>query len=631
MTHMPDDEALPYIEAYRNKVLTAEHAVRLIKDGQHVFVGTACACPQTLVHALENLESPPSNVELVHFWTMGIVPHDADGKSIIKFRHKSFFVGADIKASVKQGLAEYAPLSISELPNLIELGRLPIDVALIQTSPPDQYGYVSLGISVDVVLAAVKKAKLVIAEINPNMPRTMGSSMLHIDKINQIVLVDTPLIEYQGTTVRYMDPEVSDETVGKIARYISGIIEDGSTMQIGLGRVPSAVLNHLEGRKNLGIHSGLITDSIIPLLEKGILNGSQKTDSVGRITTGFAIGTQKLYSLLDQNPLFNFLPMDEIGNPSVIAAQNKMVSITQAFSVDLTGQICSDQFSSEFIGGIAFQATFLNGAARSKGGKPIVCLTSTSGDNEMSRIQPLLREGDGVSIGRHDVHYVITEFGIAYLHGKSIRERALALIDIAHPKFKPWLFEEGKRLGYVPQDQILKNFGAYEIEEERSITLKNGKTILLRPAITTDAEEIQDLFHQLPSGDVYTRFFHGLRMLSSAEIQRLCNTNPDNEMAFVVIDGSRENDVVIGHACYFIDHSSNLAETAFIVHPEWQGTGLGTALQTRLKEHAMSKNLKGFTAEILTKNQKMIKLAQRCSENTSIEKEEDSIHITMLF
>jgi len=628
---MPEDEARPYLEVYRDKVVTAEHAAHLIQDGQHVFIGTACASPQTLVSALENLQSPPSDVELVHFWTMGIVPHDADGKSITKFRHKSFFVGADIKASVKQGLAEYVPLSISELPNLIELGRLPIDVTLIQTSPPDQYGYVSLGISVDVVLAAVKKAKLVIAEINPNMPRTMGSSMLHIDKINKIVPVDTPLIEYQGSTVRYMDPEVSDETVEKIARYISGIIEDGSTIQIGLGRVPSAVLNHLEGRKNLGIHSGLITDSIIPLLEKGIVNGSQKSDASGRITTGFAIGTQKLYQLLDQNPLFNFLPMDEIGNPATIASQNKMVSITQAFSVDLTGQICSDQYSSEFIGGLGFQATFLNSAARSKGGKPIVCLTSTSGDHEMSRIQPLLHEGDGVSIARHDVHYVITEFGIAYLHGKSIRERALALIDVAHPKFKPWLFEEGKRLGYIPQDQILKNLSAYAIEEERTITLKNGKTILLRPAVTTDAEEIQDLFHKLPSNDVYTRFFHDLRGLSSAENQRLCNTNSDNEMAFVAIEGARENDVIVGHACYFIDHSTNLAETAFIVHPEWQGTGLGTVMQTRLKEHAISKNIKGFTAEILSQNQKMIKLAQRCSENISIEKDEDGIHITMLF
>ena len=238
---------------------------------------------------------------------------------------------------------------------------------------------------------------------------------------------------------------------------------------------------------------------------------------------------------------------------------------------------------------------------------------------------------DGVSIARHDVHYVITEFGIAYLHGKSIRERALALIDVAHPKFKPWLFEEGKRLGYIPKDQILKNLRAYAIEEERTIILKNGKTILLRPAITTDAEEIQDLFHELPSNDVYTRFFHDLRGLSSAENQRLCNTNPDNEMAFIAIEGARENDVIVGHACYFIDHSTNLAETAFIVHPEWQGTGLGTVMQTRLKEHAISKNIKGFTAEILSQNQKMIKLAQRCSENISIEKDEDCIHITMLF
>jgi acyl-CoA hydrolase/RimJ/RimL family protein N-acetyltransferase len=618
------DALIPPLEPYRDKLTTAEQAVRRIKSGQHVFIGTACATPRELVKALEAIPYPPADVELVHFITTDAVPHDADGNAVTRYRHRSFFVGSDVRAAVRQGLAEYVPLSIAQLPTLIEIGRVPIDVALIQVSPPDEFGYVSLGVSVDVVLAAVTRAKYVVAEVNPNMPRSMGDSALHVSEIDKLVPVDTPIIEYSHTAAQ-------EETVERIARYIAGIIEDGSTLQIGLGRIPNEALKYLDDRKDIGIHSDVITDAIIPLLEKGILTGRQKSQQRGKIVASFALGTRRLYDLIDRNPLFSFQPIDVVCHPYTVAAQNKMVSVTQAFALDLTGQVCSDQFGGEFYSGVAAQGEFLRGAARSHGGKPIICLTSTTDDGETSRIRPLLLAGEGVTVSRTDVHYVITEYGIAYLFGKSIRERAIALIGVAHPKFRPWLLHEAQKLGYVPVDHALKNMQAYAVEDERTVGLKSGRSVMLRPSTAADAERVRSLFYHLPEEDVYTRFFRRVRGLSSSEVQRLCNLDSEHEMAFVAVHGSREDGEVVGHASYFVNPSTNLAETAFMVHPEWQGTGLGTAMQRRMMEHAADRGLRGFVAEILPENQKMIKLARACCDNVKVEKDEDAVHVTMLF
>jgi acyl-CoA hydrolase/RimJ/RimL family protein N-acetyltransferase len=618
-------EKLPLqLEPHRAKVTTAEQAVRQIKSGQHVFVGTACATPRELVRALEAIPYPPADVELMHFITTDAIPHDADGNAVTRYRHRSFFVGSDVRAAVRQGLAEYVPLSIAQLPTLIEIGRVPVDVALIQVSLPDEFGYVSLGVSVDVVHAAVARAKYVVAEVNPAMPRSMGDSTLHVSAIDKLVLVDVPVIEYVHTPAR-------EETVERIARYIAGIIDDGSTLQIGLGRIPNEALKYLDDRRDLGIHSDVITDAVIPLLEKGILTGRQKSQHRGKVVTSFALGTRRLYDLIDRNPLFYFQGAEVVCDPRVIAAQHKMVSVTQAFALDLTGQVCADQFGGEFYSGLAAQAEFLRGASQSPGGKPIICLTSTTDDGETSRIRPLLLAGEGATIARTDVHYVITEYGIAYLFGKSIRERAVALIGIAHPRFRPWLLEEAKRLGYVPNDQALKNLQAYAVEDERTISLKSNRSVLLRPSTAADAEGVRNLFYHLPEEDVYTRFFRRVRGLSSGEVQRLCNLDAENEMAFVAVHGSREDGEVVGHASYFVNPSTNLAETAFMVHPEWQGTGLGTAMQRRMMEHAIGRGLRGFVAEILPENQKMIKLARACCDNVKVEKDEDTVHVTMLF
>jgi len=613
----------PSLSAYADKVITAHEAAQKIRHGQRVFVGTACATPRSLVAALEALPKWPADVELLHFLTDHAVPHDDAGQAVTHFSHRTFFVGRDMVAAVRQGLAQYVPMSIARVPEMMAKGRIAVDVALIQVSSPDEFGYVSLGVSVDVVAAAVNHAKLVIAEVNPAMPRSMGDSALHVSRIDFLVPVDTPVIEYV-----HQAPEAA---MAQIARYVGTIIEDGATLQIGLGRVTNEALKHLVDRQDIGIHSDVITDAIIPLLERGVLTGKRKTQQPHKIVTSFAMGSRRLYDLIDRNPLFSFQPIEAVCDADVIAAQHKMVSVTQAFAIDLTGQVCADQFNGQFYGGLAAHGEFLRGAARSIGGKPIICLASTDDDLSVSRIRAVLRPGEGVTVARTDVHYVITEFGIAYLFGKSIAERAVALIAVAHPNFRASLFDEAKALGYLPPEQTLKNMRAYEVEQERTVVLKDQRSVLLRPASPVDGEAIRVLFHQLSDSDVYTRFFRKVRGLSNKEVQRLCNVNFEDEVAFVAATGPREAPLLVAQACYFVNPSTNLAETAFMVHPDWQGCGLASAMQQAMKTHAMARGVRGFVAEILSSNAHMIRLARSASSQVSTEKEDGTVYVTSLF
>jgi acyl-CoA hydrolase/GNAT superfamily N-acetyltransferase len=595
-----------------------------LRSGDQVFIGTACATPRTLVAALEALDPVPGDIQLLHFLTDQALPHDDQGRATTRFRHRSFFVGQDVRAAVHQGLADYVPISLARVPGLIAIGRIRVDVALVQVSLPDEQGQVSLGVSVDVALAAIARARVVIAEVNPAMPRTQGASSLPITAFHHLVPVHGPVIEYRH-------PPVSDPAVAQIARYIGSLIDDGSTLQIGLGRVTNEALKHLSDRHDLGIHSDVITEAILPLLERGILTGQRKTDQPGRIVTSFAMGTQALYALIDGNPVFSFQPIDVVCDPAVLARQHKLVSVTQAFAIDLTGQVCADQFKGDFYGGIAAQAEFLQAASRSPGGKAVICLVSTEDDGRGSRIRPQLLAGEGVTIARTDVHYVVTEYGVAYLFGKSIRERAIALIQIAHPDQRPALLAAAQQLGHVPADQRLRNLRAYAVHEERRLRLKNQAEVLLRPATAADGDGVRDLFHRLPPRDVYTRFFRKLQSLSNSDVQRLVNLDDDNEAALVAVTGSREQPLLVAHAMYVSDPGTGLAETAFIVHPDWQGLGLGSALQRRLAEHAQARGVRGFVADILASNDNMIRLALAAAGPAQRESLGGSVRITTLF
>jgi acyl-CoA hydrolase/RimJ/RimL family protein N-acetyltransferase len=603
------------------KLVSTERALAGIRAGSRIYIGTGCAAPRTLLAHLEAMEPGPADLEFVSFLTTSALPQVA-GSPRTRYRHRTFFVGSEVRGLAGSGQLDYVPVSLEEIPRLLTSGRLPIDVALLQVSSPDARDFVSLGVSVDLAPAILSVARTVIAEINPAMPRTHGESMVHLNRFDALVRVNLPVAEY-------LHPKIGD-VAERVARYIASIIEDGSTLQIGLGRVPNEALRHLRDRRDLGIHSDVITDGVVDLVEAGVVTGCCKTHYRDRIVASYCVGTRRLYDFVNDNPGVQLLPIDQVCHPEEVARQSRMVSITQAFAIDLTGQVCVDQFEGELYGGVSTQAGFIRGAARSPGGKPIICLSSTT-DDGASRIKPLLEAGDGVGIARSDVHYVITEYGIAYLFGKSIRERALALIEIAHPRWREMLLTCAKELGYVRSDQYLASQAAYPVHEERVVSLKNDQNVMIRPARAGDAGALQALFHRLSPDDVYTRFFRRVRSLTYRELQTLCNVNHETEVAFMAVRGPRENEEVIGSACYFLNPTTNLAEVAFMVSPEWQGAGLGTALQARLLEYAMSRGVRGFVADILPRNSSMLRLIARAPGIVTTSRDEDAVHVTVLF
>ena len=609
-----------FLKQFGPKLVSADEAVRVVKPGNRVYIGTACATPVSLVEALERRHPAPADVELFYFLTSGLAKVWSAAPS--HYGHRCFFVGTDVRDLVRDGRAEYVPISLTDVPQLVANGRLRADVALVQVSPPDEGGFVSLGVSVDVSMSVLSHAKVVVAEINPAMPRTHGDTHLHVDRITYAVAVETPLTEYVH--------EPADAVAERIARYVSEIIDDGSTLHVDLGRIPNETLRYLRHRRDLGIHSNVITEPILDLIESGVITGRRKSLHPDKIVASFCMGTNRLYKFLNDNALFEFHPIEYVADPAIVARNDKMVSLTQALAIDLTGQVCADQFHGEFYSGVSTQVDFHRGAARSAGGKPIVCLRSTTDDGAKSRIRPNLLEGEGVTLCRSDIHYVVTEFGMAYLFGKSVRERAISLISIAHPAFRDTLLAEAQRLRLVPAAHRLGSRHEYLVEEERTVTLRSGASVRLRPAGGGDVMAMQRLFHRMSSEDVYMRYFRRVSALTYDEAQRLCNVDFEHDVAFVAVQGPRENEEIVGIAGYFLNPSTNLAEIAFVVDPAHQRSGLGAALQDRLKEFARARNVRGFVAEILQVNEGMMGLAKRLG-NVDIHTE-DGVHtVTCIF
>jgi acyl-CoA hydrolase/GNAT superfamily N-acetyltransferase len=602
-----------------DRTTTAEAAIDKIKAGHRVFVGTACAAPLTLVKALEARTPPPPDVELFHFLTSGLMTAGG-GSYESRFRHRVFFVGADVTPLVKSGTAEYVPISLVQIPELVANGRIRADVALIQVSPPDVDGMVSLGISVDMVLAVLKTAKTIIAEVNPHMPRTRGETRIAMARIAHFVPVDQPVTEYRHPRV--------DDVAEQIARYVAEIIDDGATLQIDLGRIPNEALKYLTTRKDLGIHSNVITDSVVDLIRAGTLTGARKSLHRGKVVTSFAIGTRRLYDFVDDNPSVEFHPIEYVANPDVVAQNSKMVSLTQGFAIDLTGQVCADQFEGSFYGGVSTMPDFHRGAVRSPGGKSIVCIRATTEDGSQSRIRFQLLPGEGVTLARYDVHYVVSEFGIAYLFGKTLQERALALIEIAHPDYRDSLLAEAKAAHLVRPEQKPPSMRPYMVEQERTLTTKDGRTLLIRPARASDAMTLKGLFHALSPQDVYTRFFRRMASLSYYDAQRLCNVDFEQDVAFVAVKGSREDDRIVGTGAYFLNPTTNYAEVAYMIAPEWQGNGVGSALQTQLRDYAVARRVRGFVAEVLRTNVKMLALARAAGDDVVEECDGESFRVT---
>lgn len=432
---------------YREKVVTAEDAVARVRRGQRVLVGSGAAEPQKLVAALAERAGQLSDAEIVHLMTLGIAPY-AESRFSNSFRHNALFIGSNVRSAVVEGRADYTPVFLSEIPRLMRSKRLGVDVALVQLSPPDAHGFTSLGVSVDIVKAAVESASLVIAEVNRKMPRTHGDAVVHVRDIDLLVENDAPLLESV--------PAPPDEVALTIGRSVARLVEDGSTLQLGIGSIPNAVLQSLADKRDLGVHTEMFSDGIIDLIESGVITCSKKATDRGRIVSSFCMGTRRLYDYVDDNPFFEFRSVEYTNDPFIIAQNPRMVAVNAALEVDLTGQVCADSLGFDFYSGIGGQVDFIRGAARSERGKPIIVLRSTAEGDTISRIVPHLREGAGVVTSRGDVHYVVTEYGIADLWGKTARDRAVALVSIAHPKFRDELVEEARRHHLIPECVLLR-------------------------------------------------------------------------------------------------------------------------------------------------------------------------------
>ncbi len=422
------------------KIATPEAAVRLIQPHKRILIGSGAAEPGRLVDAMVSHGDHLEGNEVVHLMTLGLAPYVQPGLER-RFRHTAFFIGANVRQAVQEGRADFMPVFLSEIPDLIASGRVRIDVALIQVTPPDRHGFVSLGVSVDIVRAAVDTADLILAEVNPRMPRTLGDSFLHVDRIASLVPVDEPLAELPAQPV--------DDVYREIGRNVASLIPDGATLQMGIGKIPDATLQFLMDRRDLGIHTEMLSDGVMHLAEAGVINGRRKTLLPGKIVTSFIMGTRPLYEWVHDNPALEMRPSRFTNDPFQIARNDNMIAINSALAVDLSGQVAADTVRGKFFSGIGGQVDFIRGAARSRGGKPIIALPSTAKGGTVSRIEVVFEEGAGVVTSRGDIHYVVTEYGIADLWGKNINQRAHALIGIAHPDFRGELLASAKARRYV--------------------------------------------------------------------------------------------------------------------------------------------------------------------------------------
>ncbi|HKE24068.1 MAG TPA: acetyl-CoA hydrolase/transferase C-terminal domain-containing protein [Bryobacteraceae bacterium] len=416
---------------YQQKVTAADRAVDLVRSGDRVWVQQGCGTPITLLEALTRSADRLQNVEICHMLTCGS-PSYLKPEYEGHFRHNGLFLGGNVRQAVADGRADYTPVCLSEIERLFD-DALPIDVAFVQTSPPDGHGYLSLGIGADCTLTAARRASHIIVEMNERMPRALGDTFLHVSQIAAIVPVSRPLLEITP------EPPTAEQTC--VAEHVASLVPDGSTLQMGIGGIPNAVLALLQTHRDLGIHSEMCPDGVVPLIESGTVNGARKTLHRGKVIAGFVLGSQRLFDYIDNNPVFEFHPSSYVNDPFVIAQNDNMIAINSAIQVDLTGQVCADSIGTRPYSGFGGQLDFMRGAGRSKGGKPVIALPATARDGAISRIVPVLEPGAGVVTPRSDVHYVVTEYGIAYLRGKTLRQRAEALISIAHPRFRDELYD----------------------------------------------------------------------------------------------------------------------------------------------------------------------------------------------
>ncbi|MHA1819494.1 MAG: GNAT family N-acetyltransferase [Promethearchaeota archaeon] len=600
-------------DKFGDRELSAKEAIGLIQPGQKIFIHSGCSEPQALTKELINQHKYLKDIEIHHFLS---VARDLPLKDKPEdlFRFNAFFIAQDsIRDAVNSGQADYTPMFLSEIPGMFQT-RKTIDVALIQVSPPDKNGFCSLGVNVDVAKPIAESADMIIAEINPKVPRTVGNSLIPMKKINYFIYNDTPLLEYN-----YSKP---GKNLMKIARNVASLIPNEATIQVGIGRTPHAVLYALENHKDLGVHTDTIFNKYIDLVENEIITCEKKTYNHGRIIASFALGTNKLFKFLDDSLFFEFHPSTYTNNIFNIARNNQMIAINGALQVDLLGQVNTTSIPSKdpkmaplIYQGIGGLVDFSRGASFSKGGKSIICLPSTTMvDGKLySRILPMFPAGTHVSLTMGDVHYVVTEYGVANLRYKNIRERILSLISIAHPQFRKWLLEEAKKFKFIYSDQTIAmdekgNVIKYPRKYEKKFATKNGEIIFFRPIKPTDERLIQDLYYSLDTEDRIFRFFRKKKYFTRNDSSIKMNLNIDYENIMVLVGtvGDLESERIIAICSYQRDPMTNMAEIAFTVHRDWRDKGLTKFMLNYLARIAREKGIDGFQGEIMWQNQKMV-------------------------
>lgn len=587
------------------KLLTPEESVKKINNGSRVFIGTGCGEPQRLIRAMVENQSI-QDIIVYQMLSTTLSEYLDDDNFLSRFSIKLFFISILMRRFAFEGKIDYIPVYLSQIPKIFEDNEIGLDVALIQVSPPDGHGYCSLGISVDITLSGMKNASVVIAQVNPNMPRTWGDSLVHIDDLDYLVAYEEPLLESL--------PEAKNrKVVERIGHYVNMLVDDGATLQIGFGHLPDAVMPYLADKKDLGIHTQVITDGLLPLLRRKAITNRKKNYLQDRAVTSLCMGSRELYDFVNDNPMFYFRSSAFVNDPNVIAKNDNLISISSALEVDLTGQICTDSKGYLFYSGIGDQVDFIRGSSMSDGGFSIVIIPSTAQNGKVSRIVPHLSEGAGVATTRGDIDIIVTEYGIAEIRRKSISQRVMELAQIAHPKFRKELVEQAKQRHYIFADQLpptsqdLLFLDSYN----DTMTLPGGKSLEVRPLLPSDEFESRHFYYSLQEDSIYYRFFNKRKVFSRKMLQRQwAEVDYRRNMSLIALmqQGKRKQIVAIGS---YAEAGRDQAEVAFLVREEFHGQGIGSFLINALEKIARENNYTGFTATVLAENEKMLYLFQK--------------------
>ncbi len=615
--YWPDD----YVQRRRS----AKEAIGRIHPGQRVFIGTSCGEPQHLVQELAAQSGNFTDIEVVRLLSLETAPLTlmASEKSSNAFTIRSFYSGSGIPRALSRNRRFFTPINLSAIPRLFMSRQIPVHVALIQVSPPDDFGWMSLGISVDVTLSAALSADLVIAQVNPRMPRVLGRSFIHVDDVDVVVEHEEDLL-----TVG----EVVELEAGKmIGRYVAKLIEDGSTFQLGLGATPQATLLAMEDKNDLGVHTEFLTDGLLGLISRGVITNRRKGVNEGKLVASSAIGTTNLYEYLHDNPAIEFHPSDYVNNPVVIASHHKMVSLNVATVMDLTGQVAVDAMPHNHFSGVTGVLDFVRGAALSPGGKSVLMIVSTAREGTVSRIVPTL-EDKAVVVPRSDVYYVVSEYGVVNLFGKSLQERAMAMISLAHPDFRDELFFRAKELGLIGKDRTLKESiqAVYPLKYEESVKI-DDQTITIRPAKPVDERRLQEHFYNLDKNDILSRFFHKKASFIRDDVASMFQIDYTKEMTIVAMIGELGFGKIIAVGGYVLDARRNLAEVAFSVTKEWKRKGLSRLILHKLAEVAKDNGIEGLVAYTSLHNKPMISLFKTLPYKVKLTAEDDMADLVCRF